>query len=152
MSKDIPKYQFTQEQLDALRLSFNGIDSDKNGYLSKQEISQFMQANQLDPRFVEAIFKLFDKNQDGELCFDEFLEYIDACNKSAIDPTYLFKMIFEAIDVDHDGSLDAAEMVEFGKLTGFPMTLEQAQEDIKVLDNDGNGKLDFQELLKAFGF
>ena len=147
----VPTYQFTQEQLDALKVSFNNIDSNKNGFLSKEELSQFMLSNQLDPRFVDAIFRIFDKDSDGELCFEEFLDYIDACNKSAIDPTYLFKLIFDSIDTDHDKALDASEMVEFGKLIGLTLTLEQAEEDIKTLDTDGNGKLEFHELLRAFG-
>ncbi|KAH0791721.1 EF hand family protein [Histomonas meleagridis] len=147
----IPNYNFSQEQINGLMASFNAIDADKNGFLSKQEFSQFMQANQLDPYFVEAIFRIFDKNNDGLLSFDEFLEYIDACNKSAADATYLFKLIFDCIDVDHDGLLDVYEMIEFGTLIGIPITLQQAQQDIMVLDTDMNGKLDFHELLKAFG-
>lgn len=149
---EVPKYNFSDEQIECLKQSFNAIDTDNNGTLSVDEFRNFMKNNCLDDRFVDAIYKIFDSNGDALLDFNEFLMYIDACNRTATEPTYLFKLIFDSIDSDKDGFLNVEEIVEFGKLTCCPMTLEAAKEEMKILDTDGNGKLEFGELIRAFGF
>lgn len=151
-NKEVPRYNFTNEQIDYLKKSFDSIDKDKNGTLSIDEFQSFMRANNLDERFVSAIYNVFDENGDGLLDFNEFLRYIDACNHTAVDSTYLFKLIFDSIDTNKDGFLNLEEMIEFGRLTCCPMTLEQAKEEMKILDTDNNGLLDFHELIRAFGF
>lgn len=150
MSK-VPAYNFSKEELEGLRKQFNAIDSDKNGYLSEKELFQFMQACGIDTRFIKAIYKVFDTNNDNSLSFDEFVQYLGACTRSQTEPTYLFQLIFDAIDVDHDHELDANEMVDFGKVCSMPMTLQDAQAELKRLDRDKNGKLSFKELCAAFG-
>ncbi|KAK8866510.1 hypothetical protein M9Y10_009474 [Tritrichomonas musculus] len=150
MSK-VPAYNFSKEELEGLRKQFNAIDSDKNGYLSEKELFQFMQACGIDTRFIKAIYKVFDTNNDNSLSFDEFVQYLGACTRSQTEPTYLFQLIFDAIDADHDHELDANEMVDFGKVCSMPMTLQDAQAELKRLDRDKNGKLSFKELCAAFG-
>lgn len=149
--KGVPAYTFTPEEIAALNKQFDLIDTDDNGYLSETELFQFMQKCGIDTRFIKAIFKVFDTNNDGSLSFKEFVEYLGACTRSQTEPAYLFRLIFDSIDADKDGELDPDEMVEFGQLCSMPMTKEDATRELQKLDKDHNGKLSFKELCAAFG-
>lgn len=151
MSKHVPTHNFSKDELKALELSFKTIDVDHNGYLSPEELHTFMERNNLPTQFLKAIYKLFDKNNDNSLSFPEFCEYLNICMKSASEPRLLFKMIFDSIDLNHNGSLDVKEMMLFGDLVNIPMTKEQAAAELKQLDTDNNGRLEFDELCRAFG-
>lgn len=147
----ITNYNFTPEQLQQLKASFDMIDSNKNGYLCPEELNRFMTASNLDTRFLKAIYRVFDKNNDNQLSFAEFQEYLKACLINSQDPRYLFHLIFENIDKDHNGALDLDEIIEFGDLCGMPMSREDAQKELKLLDSNQNGQIEFPEICRAFG-
>lgn len=143
-------FDFTPEQMAQLKASFDRIDSDHNGYLDFDELKQFMEISHLDTSFIKAIFKVFDGNGDNKLAFSEFQQYLKACYMNTKDSRYLFRMIFNAIDHDHNGALELNEIVEFGDLLNKPITLEQAKKELAILDTDKNGSLEFEEICKAF--
>lgn len=147
----VQTYNLTKEQEEAIRKSFEAIDSDKNGYLTYDEMNRFMTENHFGTQFLNAIFKVFDKNGDRQLTFSEFMEYIEACNRTATDRTYLYKLIFDAIDADHNGALNVAEMLEFGSLIGINLTREDAERELKEMDTDNSGDISFPEICKALG-
>ena len=151
MSQKLQRREFTEEEKEVYQQSFQGIDEDGDGYLTRDEFSIFLRDNSFDTSFVDAIFKVFDEDKNNKLTFDEFLRYIDACNESCTNPTYLFKLIFDAIDEDHSNDLSVDEMLEFAKLVGMPMTREQILEEMDVFDSDGSGTVNFQELCSVLG-
>ena len=62
---------------------------------------------------------------------------------------YFFKLIFDAVDRDENGAIDLDEMREFTELCGQPLSKEQLANDIKRIDLDSNGLIDFRELCLA---
>ncbi|EAX98647.1 EF hand family protein [Trichomonas vaginalis G3] len=143
-------YNYTQEEINGLHAVFNQIDTDHNGLVNQPEFYNFLVQAQMDTRFIKATYKVFDENHDGNLSFEEFLAYLDACNKSGADPRYLFRLIYQAVDTDNDGYLSCDELVVFTDLCGQSMSRSQVDEELKKIDVDSNGKIDFNELCRAF--
>lgn len=143
-------YHFSEEEIQGLRTVFNQIDTDHNGLLNKPEMLNFLTASNMETRFLNATFKVFDHNHDDNMSFDEFLSYLDACMKTETDPTYLFRLIFDAVDANHDGKLSVEELREFSALCGNNLTEAEVKEELKRIDLDTNGFVDFRELCLAF--
>ena len=149
--KNVQVHHFSQEEIVGLRNVFNRIDSNSDGRLTRAELLNFMQQSGMDTRFIDATFKVFDENKDDTLSFDEFLAYLDSCQKTESDPRYLFKLIFEAVDENKDGALSIEELMSFLKLCGQEMPIDQVKDELKNMDTDGNKKIDFDELCTVFG-
>lgn len=141
---------FTPAQIQQLRVSFEAIDTDHNGYLNEEELNVFMKQSHLDTSLIKAIFKVFDSNGDGQLSFQEFYQYLKACLVNTKKPRHLFKMIFDSVDKDHDGSLNLNEVMEFVSLCGKSLSREEAQREIDTLDKDKNKKLEFDEICDTY--
>ncbi len=58
--------------------AFRNFDSDKSGKLSFKEITEVIQPQTSDDvDYLQDLVKQFDKNEDGEIDFEEFLEGLD---------------------------------------------------------------------------
>lgn len=55
------------------------------------------------------------------------------------------RKIFDMFDVDKSGDLDAKEFQELAFMLGETLTLNEVQERIKIIDQDDNGLIDFDE-------
>ena len=149
--QNVSAHHFSEQELQSLRVVFNQIDSNHDGCLNKTELKDFMTRSGMDTRFIGATYKVFDHNHDEALSFDEFLQYLDACNQTERDPRHLFKLIFQSVDTDHNGELSVDELLEFVQLCGQPMRREDVCQELKKLDIDANGEVNFDELCRAFG-
>ena len=149
--QNVQVHHFTDEELPSLRIVFNQIDSNHDGRLNREELLSFLTQSGMDTRFIDATFKVFDKNHDETLSFSEFLLYLDACNQTEKDPRYLFKLIFEAVDEDHNGELSLEELHDFVTICGQPMSREEISRELKLVDTDVSGQVSFDELCRAFG-
>ena len=142
---------FTAKQLQELREAFNKIDEDGSGELDEDEIKGFLRSVGMEEDYAGLIKKIFDTDGNGLVSFDEFKDYINALREHETDSKKLFRMLFKAIDEDNSGTIDANEMVEFCGYLHVDMTKEDAEEAIKEIDADGNGRIDFDELCTALG-
>jgi Ca2+-binding EF-hand superfamily protein len=142
------KTDFTKEDIIGLRAFFIQTDRNCDGFLSKDEFKCFLDETTMDSRFLDAIFRIFDKEGKG-LTFSGFLSFFDACLQTEKHPTYFFKLIFDSVDVDHNGEIDKDEMLEFTKLCGRPLSKKQIDDEINKIDSNGNGMVDFGELCQA---
>ena len=134
-----------------LKKSFDSIDKDKNGYLDVDEIREFLKEVELEETYADLIIRVFGKTTEGSINFDEFKEYIQVTSESSSDPRKLFKLLFDSIDGDKSGYIDAKEMTEFLSYFGMEMSEKEAQDAIKEIDADRNGTIDFNELCQALG-
>ena len=150
MSKiSMEKRHFSEEQISGFRTIFNSIDSDRNGLLNKNEFITFLRSCEIDPKFVDATFKVFDENGDGCLSFDEYILYLDACARTEKEPRYLFKLVFDAVDEDHNGGLSLDEVKSFVDLCGVEISMSELNEEHKKIDSDNNSYISFDELCMA---
>ncbi|XP_074640153.1 uncharacterized protein LOC141898228 [Tubulanus polymorphus] len=63
------------------------------------------------------------------------------------DQVQMFREVFELLDKDSGGSIDAEELYECFKDLDVIVTKDEIVQTMKELDKDGNGEIDFDEFL-----
>jgi len=138
----------TAEQVNNIRQWFTEGDTDHDGKLNTEEIKELCLKMDWDCVTVPAAIRAFDKDGDKEISLQEFLEYSEM--KASHNAKALFQKLFEAIDVNHNHTIDIAEMIEFSNLVGQPITPEEAQEQLEGIDTDNDKRVTFDELWEIF--
>jgi Ca2+-binding EF-hand superfamily protein len=139
--------KYTSQELAHLRQIFNEVDTDGNGVLDESEIAKFLDQSGETATIAPIIIRIFDRNHDGSVTFNEFLEFVELSAKLDTEPLAVYRALFNAIDTDGSGELDAPELAEFARLLGLSLTGAEAQEVVSSVDRDGNGTISFAELI-----
>ena len=150
-SKRAKSMNLSKNELKSLKKQFESIDTDHNGELDKQELEEFMIQHDFETEFVNVAIKLFDEDKNGRISFDEFVKFVKALEKLDNDPILLQRMLFATLDQDNSGYLDEKEIYVFFKNFALePITKEDVKNIMENLDENEDGKLSFEELMKAF--
>jgi Ca2+-binding EF-hand superfamily protein len=116
---------------------FDDIDADKNGQLSKAEITAWIEKAREQVRArIEAQFRAADTNGDGQLSREE------ARNGAP----HLYEH-FEFVDANGDGQVTAAELAQ---LRDRDQMRQRILQRVKQADTNGDGRLDLAEVQVAF--
>jgi Ca2+-binding EF-hand superfamily protein len=135
-----------------LQQQFRFIDTDGNGELSKEEIERAVNQLGMDPSFPQLIFAICDQSGSGVVKFPEFKRFMQALD--AIDPNKFesqekfFKMVFDAIDKDKNGTLSCKELQQFFDLIGAGVTQKEVNQLIKEIDVKGTNSVTFLEIFR----
>lgn len=88
-----------------IRSLFNFFDAGSNGYLDYGQIETGLSALQIpaEYKYARELFKVCDSNSDGRVDYNEFRRYMD-------DKELELYCIFQAIDVEHNGSILPEEL------------------------------------------
>ncbi|KAM6972518.1 mitochondrial adenyl nucleotide antiporter SLC25A23 [Aplochiton taeniatus] len=124
---------------------FNELDLNKDGRIDIHELGTGLAARGLSRRSVEKIVKAGDTNQDGELDFEEFTQYLRAHEKQ-------LKLMFRSLDENNDGEIDAGEIKHALQSVGVNVTLEEASRVLQSMDRDGTMTIDWNEWRDHFLF
>lgn len=150
-SKHAKSVKLSKEELKSLKKEFDSIDADHNGELDREELEKFMKKNNFEVEFVNIAITLFDEDKNGRISFDEFVKFTQALSKLDKDPLLLQKMLFATLDQDNSGYLDEKEIFKFFKhFSSEQITEEDVKNIMENLDTNGDGKLSFDEIMKAF--
>nr|XP_032814757.1 calcium-binding mitochondrial carrier protein SCaMC-2-like isoform X2 [Petromyzon marinus] len=118
---------------------FESWDTNKDG---RVDIPNFERASRpwatLETGAAKEIFKLSDKDQDGQLDFEEFVKYLRDHEKK-------LKLVFKSLDKNNDGRIDAAEIVQSLQSLGVEISLSQAEKVLRSMDKDGTMTIDWSE-------
>lgn len=124
---------------------------DHNGELDKDELMTFMSQNKFQQEFANIAIKLFDKDGKGQISFEEFVDFTKALSKLDEDPILLQKMLFATLDKDGNGYLDSDEINSFFEFFSHDCISDEDIYNIIInLDENGDGQLSFEELMRAF--
>jgi len=77
----------------------------------------------------------------------EYNEFTTFITKYAAHEAAKYRAIFERFDEDNSGSLDDEEIMKFLSAIGYTPIRHTVKEAVSMVDLDGNGTLDFEELV-----
>ncbi|KAF9080584.1 hypothetical protein BGX29_003905 [Mortierella sp. GBA35] len=66
---------FTEEQIAYIKTKFDEVDTDKNGSITLEELTALLKTLGGGEFSARISISQFDKNKDGRLTFNEFLEF-----------------------------------------------------------------------------
>jgi len=140
--------EMTEADHEALRLQFDQMDTDKNGQIDEQELTDFIfkQGGTRGEAQVRAshIISEVDQDGDGKLSVEEW-KNAQLAGKIGNDEK-LLKMQFKRIDEDNDGFITHEEL---SKLFNWTLTKDLISLMIQEIDENNDGKISYPEFVKA---
>ena len=104
--------------------------------------------------YINAIFYLFPIYiSDRSRCRSRYSTFIAGLNQfdpyQELTATQIaaFRQVFDMVDRDGGGSIDAEELYLSMKDLESGLKLDEIKEILEELDRDGNGEIDFEEFL-----
>ncbi|CAC5414831.1 CALM [Mytilus coruscus] len=150
MAEDLSK-----EEMEEIRKTFNILDKNHDGRLSKTELIKGIHLLKVNPTEVEAedIMTELDLDGDGLVTWEEYLKALSAQIKKQAYEEQLFLQAFKKFDKDNSGFIDKEELKSVLKKKGAKWT----DDDLAFLDDlfleadeDGNGRVEYKEFVKTF--
>ncbi|KAK8816179.1 calmodulin [Blastocystis sp. ATCC 50177/Nand II] len=138
--------ELTEEQKKEYTQAFEVFDKDKDGKISRQELKTIMRSLGQNPSDddIEEMMLSVDKNQDGQISYDEFMNLISIQIKASEDVDEM-EEAFAVFDVDKDGYITKSELRQVMNRLGESLTDEQLDAMIREADTDGDGKIDIKD-------
>eukprot|EP01125_Pyxidicula_operculata_P003495 TRINITY_DN1442_c0_g1_i1.p1 TRINITY_DN1442_c0_g1~~TRINITY_DN1442_c0_g1_i1.p1 ORF type:complete len:149 (-),score=39.15 TRINITY_DN1442_c0_g1_i1:408-854(-) len=138
----------TDEYREDLREAFNIFDKNRDGSISIVELEAVLESlspgNKPSRHDVEMMMKKVDQDGNGEISFDEFVVLMASTRQSPDDE---LRQAFKVFDIDGNGTIDKDELKQVMIKLGQKVTNEQIEEMIKASDQNGDGKIDYNEFI-----
>ena len=162
-NKNAKPYRFSEKEIWDLTRKFNKIDLDNDGQISVEDFLKV--PNMQNSILVKRLISAFDKNQEGKINLQEFIQGIaifafvpSSTNKdnkigqntNAEILEKRTRFLFDIYDINGDGHIDRYELFSVVKgLAGDGIADEDLQQvvDKTIIYNDktGNGMIDYDE-------
>lgn len=131
---------------------FKEIDTDGSGFLDKQEIKEMAirLGQPLPDDRIDSIFATMDKNKDGRVQADEFMEWFGKEETMAGMKAYFHKktlQIFEEIDIDGSNDIDEQELMDISLRLGQGFDKKTIKKIFKEMDTNRDGKIQIEEFI-----
>ncbi|XP_063429143.1 calmodulin-like [Mytilus trossulus] len=137
--------EISEEQKQDIKDWFDRFDTDKDGKLSKEEITQLLRVVGNNPTDddITQIFKEVDLDDSGLIDLEEFQTYY--VNTIAnVDEKQSLLEAFKCFDQNNDGFIERDELMKFME----DLSEEQAQGMIDIADKNGDGKVNIEEFVE----
>ena len=141
----------TSEQQAKYMEIFNEFDTDGNGYITREELSNVMvQLGQkpTDDELMEMIREV-DDDLDGQINIDEFMHLMARKMKDTTDTDEELAQGFDQFDKNKDKSICIDDLRALMEELGEALTDEDLNDMIRVADLDETGRISFDEFTKV---
>ncbi|KRX09822.1 hypothetical protein PPERSA_02694 [Pseudocohnilembus persalinus] len=140
---------FSKDEMKKVLKAFKKIDVNNSGDL---DIEEFLKLPELSQNpLVRRVVSIFDKNNDGSISFEEFVEGLSQLYSN--DDEVKLRFAFKVYDIDGDGFITNGELYDVLKMmVGTNLNEVQLQQlvDRTIIraDDDYDGKISFEEFKK----
>ncbi|KAF9426209.1 calmodulin-like 3 [Podila epigama] len=149
---------FSESQVVNIKQQFNAMDIDQDGYITEDEFLKALENANRNPEEYDSrkFFYEADKNKDGKINFNEFLEACDKLGLGGQNASGLqgkkdqreIDAIFKEFDLDGNGVITADELGKVLSRQGENLTKEQLKDMIKAADLNGDNVIDKEEFAR----
>ncbi|CAG2184379.1 neo-calmodulin-like [Mytilus galloprovincialis] len=145
--------QSCNEDLEALRETFDIFDKNKNGSICATELGTLLRAVGENPtqREIEYFIKSCDKNKNNVIEFEDFVALMEIIRRDATrkeDQEETLKRAFKIFDKDGNGTIDVKELERVTTQLGEVLSEEELAQMFKIADANKDGKIDYKEFTK----
>ena len=147
----------TGEEFETLRDYFKDLDEDEDGKITRSELKAYFEVRSVSRSDddVDTMMRMMDSDVSGSVEFPEFLEMLAFFEYNKGISEWQLRQMFRSKDKDGNGVLSADEIkLLFSMFTDWNTVPHQKEiEDIiKSLDNNDDGKIDYEEFIKKINF
>lgn len=135
-----------------LRSVFKLFDKDGTGSVEEDELKAMLMSMGMHDEAAStarAIMAEIDVDGGGSITFDEFVEWMAMQDGEREDMSEeeMYRSIFELIDRDNSGEVNAEELRETLEALGEGLTHDDVLALVREADEDGNGTIDLEEFI-----
>lgn len=137
----------TLSQVLSLIEAFRAFDGDDDGHITEAELGGILRSlgyKSSSDQDIRAMMERGDKNHDGLLSLEEFLD-MNTANLQLGELAGPLRASFEALNVDGSDFLTGDELFDGLRNVGVEITPEDCQDIIASMDVDGDGVVSFED-------
>ncbi|XP_048234523.1 calcium-dependent mitochondrial ATP-magnesium/phosphate carrier protein 2 [Ricinus communis] len=129
-----------EEREQRIRSLFNFFDGANSGFIDYTQIEKGLSSLLIpaDYKYAKDLLNVCDANQDGRVDYQEFKRHMD-------DKELELYLIFQAIDVEHNGCILPEELYDALIRAGIEIDDEELALFVERVDKDNNGVITFEE-------
>jgi Ca2+-binding EF-hand superfamily protein len=143
-----PTLYFTPDELDDYQHLWELYDKDGSGGISHAELREGLHRSGLahGPELEEIVSKL-DKNQDGQISFEEFLHAQSVAKGMVLDEGDVedARKTFRLFDADDSGTISVRELGDSMAKLGWVLDRSELEQLEASVDADKDGTVSFEE-------
>ncbi|CAG7726573.1 unnamed protein product [Allacma fusca] len=147
--------KITKTQMKEFREAFGFFDKDGDGSITKDELGIVMRSlgQFASEEELKEMLKEVDINGDGTFSFDEFVQIVTnyAGGTSVTDEEQELRDAFRIFDKHNRGYISASDLRAVLHCLGEDLSEDEIEDMIKEVDVDGDGRIDFNEFVRALG-
>ncbi|EGX51863.1 hypothetical protein AOL_s00043g597 [Orbilia oligospora ATCC 24927] len=139
----------TEEQVSEFKEAFSLFDKDGDGQITTKELGTVMRSLGQNPSESELqdMINEVDADNNGTIDFPEFLTMMARKMKDT-DSEEEIREAFKVFDRDNNGYISAAELRHVMTSIGEKLTDAEVDEMIREADQDGDGRIDYNEFVQ----
>jgi calmodulin len=140
---------FSAFLLSDFKENFSLFDKNADGNIDHEELGTVMRSLGQHPtnKELDAMIKEVDADKTGTINFNEFLNMM-ARKMTDQESAEALSESFKVFDKDGNGLITASELLHVMTNLGEKMEIAEAEECIREVDVDGDGKVNYDEFIK----
>ncbi len=139
----------TEDKINEFKEAFEIFDKDKDGYITTKELGDIMKNLGQTPSEAELQDMINEVDIDGNGTID-FKEFLGLMARKMRDNDSEEELIeaFKVFDRDGNGLISNVELQHVMTSLGENVTMDEVDEMIKEADLDGDGYINYEEIVK----